>query len=271
MLQLIKDMWNAEDQKIQSIHQLADHSFTLQHQIKLNKERQQQLEKAISDLKTKQKHIKTEAASKAVYLSQADFDKSTIWLAECKQKKDDAESQYNRLEHKVKALNAAKEYKELLKQQNDEKALTAQIRELDQGTQDSHILSLKYSLSLLTTELIRQTEGKLKQKEATKKELSEALVSIKEEISRLKKQHDDKNDSLNQDIGQKRVLDQINKALATLALHMTIMLDGSFSKKDAESIRADYDEQLRLAEENIKSAGLRRAGLNRNVTLRIIR
>lgn len=108
MLQLIKDMWNAEDQKIQSIHQLADHSFTLQHQIKLNKERQQQLEKAISDLKTKQKHIKTEAASKAVYLSQADFDKSTIWLAECKQKKDDAENQYNRLEHKVKALNAAK-------------------------------------------------------------------------------------------------------------------------------------------------------------------
>ena len=71
MLQLIKDMWNAEDQKIQSIHQLADHSFTLQHQIKLNKERQQQLEKAISDLKTKQKHIKTEEASKAVYLSQA--------------------------------------------------------------------------------------------------------------------------------------------------------------------------------------------------------
>lgn len=67
------------------------------------------------------------------------------------------------------------------------------------------------------------------------------------------------------------MLDQINKALATLALHMTIMLDGSFSKKDAESIRADYDEQLRLAEENIKSACLRRAGLNRNVTLRIIR
>lgn len=119
--------------------------------------------------------------------------------------KDDAESQYNRLEHKVKALNAAKEYKELLKQQNDEKALTAQIRELDQGTQDSHILSLKYSLSLLTTELIRQTESKLKQKEATKKELSEALDSIKEEISRLKKQHNHENDSLNQDIGQKRV------------------------------------------------------------------
>lgn len=262
MLQLIKDMWNAEDQKIQSIHQLADHSFTLQHQIKLNKERQQQLEKAISDLKTKQKHIKTEAASKAVYLSQADFDKSTIWLAECKQKKDDAESQYNRLEHKVKVLNAAKEYKELLKQQNDEKALTAQIRELDQGTQDSHILSLKYSLSLLTTELIRQTEGKLKQKEATKKELSEALDSIKEEISRLKKQHDHENDSLNQDIGQKKsLLDQINKALATLALHMTIMLDGSFSKKDAESIRADYDEQLRLAEENIKKCLLEESRL----------
>lgn len=178
MLQLIKDMWNAEDQKIQSIHQLADHSFTLQHQIKLNKERQQQLEKAISDLKTKQKHIKTEAASKAVYLSQADFDKSTIWLAECKQKKDDAESQYNRLEHKVKALNAAKEYKELLKQQNDEKALTAQIRELDQGTQDSHILSLKYSLSLLTTELIRQTEGKLKQKEAELKEYQQAYDAV---------------------------------------------------------------------------------------------
>ena len=39
-----------------------------------------------------------------------------------------------------------KSIKELLKQQNDEKALTAQIRELDQGTQDSHILSLKYSL-----------------------------------------------------------------------------------------------------------------------------
>ena len=115
---------------------------------------------------------------------------------------------------------------------------------------------------MLTTELIRQTEGKLKQKEATKKELSEALESIKEEISRLKKQHDHENDSLNQDIGQKKsLLDQINKALATLALHMTIMLDGSFSKKDAESIRADYDEQLRLAEENIKKCLLEESRL----------
>ena len=81
---------------------------------------------------------------------------------------------------------------------------------------------------MLTTELIRQTEGKLKQKEAAKKELSEALDSIKKEISRLNKQHNDKNVRLNQDIGQKKsLLDQINKALATLALHMTIMLDGS--------------------------------------------
>ena len=57
------------------------------------------------------------------------------------------------------------------------------------------------------------------------------------------------------------MLDQINKALATLALHMTIMLDGSFSKKDAESIRADYDEQLRLAEENIKKCLLEESRL----------
>lgn len=57
------------------------------------------------------------------------------------------------------------------------------------------------------------------------------------------------------------MLDQINKALATLALHMTIMLDGSFSKEDAESIRADYDEQLRLAEENIKKCLLEESRL----------
>ncbi len=109
MLQLIKDMWNAEDQKIQSIHQLADHSFTLQHQIKLNKERQQQLEKSNIRLKDKtEAHQKPKQHQKLFIFHRLILINQPYGLQNVNRKKDDAESQYDRLEHKVKALNAAK-------------------------------------------------------------------------------------------------------------------------------------------------------------------
>ena len=254
ILPLMKDMWDAEDQRIQAIHLLADHLFTLEHIIKLDTEKQEQLENAISEIKAKLHHIKAEKASEALYLAQESFDQSVVQLAECKKKKEAAESQRDRFEHMVTLLNAAKEYAELLEQQNDEKALAAQIRELDQGTQDSRILSLKYSLSLLTAELIKQTESDLNQKKAARKNHSDALLDTKEKIKQLTEQHTHQNNSLNQAKGRKKyLLEQINKSLAELDLHITVMLDCSYSKEDIENIRAGYEKQIKLAKEEIES------------------
>lgn len=254
ILPLMKDMWDAEDQRIQAIRMLADHLFTLEHRIKLDTEKQEQLEKEISDLKAKLHHIKAEKASEAFYLAQESFDKSAARLTECKQKKEDAESRCDKFAHMVTVLNAAREYAELLEQQNAEKALVAQIRVFDQGTQDSRILSLKYSLSLLAEELIQQTKVELSQKEATKKEKSDALNNIQENIKKLTEQHTNKNNSLNQSKGRKEyLLEQINKVLAALALHITVMLDGSYSKEDIENIRTSYEKQIKLANEQVES------------------
>ncbi len=254
ILPLMKNMWDAEDQRIQAIRLLADHLYTLEHQIKLDTEKQEQLEKVISELKEKLYHIKAEKASETYYLAQESFEQSAKQLEEYKQKKEDAENQHDRFARLVKVLNAAKEYAELLEQQNIEEALTAQIRELDQGTQDSRILSLRYSLSLLAAELKHQTESELSQKEATKIEQSDALNKTQGKIKQLTEQHTNKNNSLNQVKGRKEyLLELINNGLAELALHITVMLDGSYSKGDIENISAGYEKQIKLADEEIVS------------------
>ncbi|HAJ96757.1 MAG TPA: hypothetical protein DCO72_03360 [Ruminococcus sp.] len=254
ILPLMKDMWDAEDQRIQAIRLLADHLFTLEHKIKLDTEKQEQLEKAISDIKAKLHHIKAEKASEAIYLAQESLDQSAVQLAECRQKKEEAESRRDRFDHMVTVLNAAKEYSELLEQQNAEKALVAQIRELDQGTQDSRILSLKYSLSLLAVELIQQTESELRQKETTKREHSDSLLDAQEKIKLLTEQHANENNSLNQSKGLREyLLEQIDKSLAVLALRITVMLGGCYSREDIENIRAGYEKQIELANEEIES------------------
>lgn len=252
ILPLMKNMWDAEDARIQAIHLLADHLFTLDHSIRLDSDRQAQLEKTIADLKTKLHHIKAEKASEAFYLAKESFDKAVQQLEEGRLKKEDAETQRDKYFHMVSVLNAAKEYAELLEQQNDEKALTAQIRELDQGTQDSRILSLKSSLSLMAAELKQQTDRNLIQENAARKEQSDALCDIQEKILHLTEQHSKENNSLHQAKGRKDyLLEQINQGLMALALQITVMLDGRYSKEDIENIRLSYDKQIKLANDKI--------------------
>lgn len=253
ILPLIKDMWDAEDKRLQAIRLLADHLFTLEYKIKLDTEKREQLEKAISDLKKKLHHIKVERASETFYLAQESFDKDAAHLSECTQKKEEAEKQREKADHMVMVLNAAKEYAELLEQQNAEKALTAQIRELEQGTQDARILALKYSLSLLAAEQIQQTESELIQIEEIRKNRSDALLDAQNKITQLTNQYTDENNLLNQTKGRSEyLLEQIANGLTALALHITVMLDGGYSKEEIENVRGSYDKQIALAKKAIE-------------------
>lgn len=253
ILPLMKNMWDAEDARIQAIRLLTDHLFTLDHSIKQESDKQAQLEQTIADLKAKLHHIKAEKASQSYYLAEESFDKALKELEKCRQQKEDAEKQRDKFAHLVSVLNAAKEYAELLELQNDEKALTAQIRELEQGTQDSRILSLKYSLSLMASELRQQTENNLHQEESARKERSDALCKVKEKTEQLTIQLNDKNDCLNQTKGRRdSLLEQIECGMTELDLHITVMLDRSYSKEDIESIRSCYDKQIKNANDEIE-------------------
>lgn len=266
ILPFMKNMWDAEDARLQAIRLLADHLFTLDHHIKLESEKQAQIEQTIANLKEKLNHIKAEKASESFYLAQESYDKTFEELEKCRLQKDDAEKQRDKFVHMVKVLNAAKEYAELLEMQNDEKALTAQIRELEQGTQDSRILSLKYSLSLLAAKLIQQTESDLHQEVSARKEQSDALCKVEERIELLTAQRNENNNSLNQTIGSKKImLDQINRGLSELALHITVMLDGSYSKEDIESIRSGYDKKIKNANDEIERYQIEAAQLEQEL------
>lgn len=254
ILPLIKDMWEAEDSRIQAIHLLADHLFTLDHHIRLYNDKNAQIEKTISDLKAKLHHIKAEKASEAFYLAKENFEKADHQRTECERRKDEADNRRDKFAHIVSVLNAAKEYVELLEQQNFEKALTAQIRELDQGTQDSHILSLKYSINLMSEELKKQTERALSQENSARKERSDALCDLKKAISKLDKKFIDENNCLNQKKGRRDTLhEQIFKGLELLTLQITVMLDGGYSKEDIENIRLRYDTGIKLAKDRIEN------------------
>lgn len=253
ILPFMKNMWDAEDMRIKAIRLLADHLFTLDHHIKVESEKQTQIEQTIANLKEKLHHIKAEKASETYYLAQESFDKASTELEEYRQQKEDAENQRDKSAHLVSVLNAAKEYAELLELQNDEKALTAQIRELEQGTQDSRILSLRYSLYLRAVESRQQTESNLHQEDAARKEQSDTLCKVKEKIEQLTTQLNDRNVCLNQTIGRKNImLEQINQGQSELALHITVMLDGSYSKEDIEIIRSGYDRKIKNANDKIE-------------------
>ncbi len=253
ILPLMKNMWDAEDKRIQAIRLLADHLYTLEYKIRLDTEKQQQLEKEITGLMEKMQHIKAEQASQAFYLAQESLDREEKLLAECKDKKEEAQRQRDSAEHTVAVLNAAKEYAELLVQQNEAKALTAKISELDKGTGDSRILSLKYSLSLSSAKLAEQTEFELNRQEEAKEKYSDALNDTKEMIELLTKQLTDKNNSFNKANGVRdNLLEQIDKGLTELALHITVMLDGSYSEEDISNAYAEYDKRLTAADEEIK-------------------
>lgn len=253
ILPFMKNMWDAEDVRIKAIRMLADHLFTLDHHIKVESEKQVQIEQTIANLKEKLHHIKAEKASETYYLAQESFDKASTELEEYRQQKEDAENQRDKFAHLVSVLNAAKEYAELLELQNDEKALTAQIRELEQETQDSRILSLKYSLSLIAAELRQQTDSNLHQEDAARKEQSDTLCKVKEKIEQFTTQLNDRNICLNQTIGSKNImLEQINQGQSELALHITVMLDGSYSKEDIEIIRSGYDKEIKNANDKIE-------------------
>ncbi|MCR5123152.1 MAG: hypothetical protein K6B74_12130 [Ruminococcus sp.] len=253
ILPFMKNMWNAEDARIQAIHLLADNLFTLDHYIKSEIDKQAQLEQTIADLKAKLHHIKTEKASEAVYLAQEKFDGAVEQLEKCRQQKEEAEKQRDKLAHLVKVLNASKEFAELVELQNNEKALTAQIRELEQGTQDSRVLSLKYSLSLTAAELKQQTDSEMIHEESARKEYSNTLLETQKKILQLTGQHNEENNRLNQATGRKDyLLEQINRGLSELDLQITVMLDGSYSKEDTESIRSGYDKQIKNANNEIE-------------------
>ena len=252
ILPLIKNMWDAEDARIQAIRLLADHLFTLEHHIGLDRNRQAQLEKTIADLNAKMNHIKAEKASKAFYLAKDSFDKAAQQLEECKLQKEEAKTRCDKYSHIINVLNAAKEYAELLEQKNEKEALTAQIREFDKGTQDSRFLSLKSTLSLMTAELKQQTERDLVQENAARKEQSDTLRNIQEKLSRLTEQHSKENNQLQRAKGRKdNLIEQIKQGLTALDLQIAVMLDGEYSKNDIESIRLSYDKQIILANDKI--------------------
>ena len=248
ILPLMKDMWNAEDERLQSIRHLADHLFTIENQIKLHTSKMQELEGTVSSLKEKLHHINAEKASEAYYIAKEEHDKAKQLLEECEIKKEEAETQLKNFSHTVDVLNAAKEYSELTELRNEHTALSAQLRELDQGTQDTHILSLKYSLAEAAKSLNNAADEDLKKEENTKNSHTNSHVETLDRITELSKQNTEKNNSLNRLKGTKDCLqDQIKTGLESLNLQITVMLDGRYSSDDIANANAAYDKQIKLA------------------------
>ena len=147
-LPLIKDMWNADEAKTQSVHALADYLLTIERKIEADTAKKSQLEESIDDLKARLHRIQAEKASEAFYRAKEVFDSAEKQLKESAQRKENAEMRLDSATRMVNVLNAAKEYAEIIEKQNEEKALIEQITALDNGTQDTRIISLKYSLLL---------------------------------------------------------------------------------------------------------------------------
>lgn len=241
----IKSMWEAEDGKIQAIRNLADHLCTLEHNISLKTEENERLAAEIHSLKEKLRHIQAEKASEAYYLAKDNYDKASEQRAEASQKKESAKKQCDNFARQINILNAAKEYSELKEQQKLEKALYVQLKELEQGSMDSHMLSVRYSLYLAANELKKQADKEFQQEEELICRDNNVLETIKQTISELTQKLSDEKENCNKATGRKELLlEQIDKGLNDLDVRITVMLDGQYSAEDINNIRTDYSNKM---------------------------
>lgn len=254
MLPLIKIMWNAEDTRIQAIHLLANHLFTIEHHIRQNAEKKAQLEETIRILNEKLRHIQTEKASEAYYIAKDEHDKTNVQFAEITLKRDNAKNRHDNYEHKVNVLNAAKEYADLTAQRGQLNALYKQLRELDGGNMDTHMLSLSYSLYHKAMELEKDADKKYRQEMEQYHRYTDTLQMIQQKISELQGKLSQKNDNLNKAAGSRDLLtEQIEKGLRSLDVRITIMLDGHYSEEDISNIRIDLDDRLSEADNTLEA------------------
>ena len=253
-LPLIKDMWNADEAKTQSVHALADYLLTIERKIEADTAKKSQLEESIDDLKARLHRIQAEKASKAFYRAKEVFDSAEKQLKESAKRKENAEMRLDSATRMVNVLNAAKEYAEIIEKQNEEKALIEQITALDNGTQDTRILSLKYSLLLKAANGKKQTEQEISYQRKSYKCLSDELSKKQSDISRLRQQLSNEKAALNQSKGKNSyICGQIEKVLKSLGLHITVMLDGRYSAYDIESICSRYERIIGDARKSIES------------------
>lgn len=245
ILPLMKDMWDAEDARIQAIHILADHLFTLEHHIKQNTDEKSNLKTTIQSLKEKLNHIQAEKASEAYYQAEEQYAAAEKQLAETAQRKEQAKSRRDHYAHQVTVLNAAKEYADLARYRTQKEALLTQLRELDQGTMDEHMVSLSYSLFFSASKLKHSANEEYQQEEGNIQKYSEQLQTIQQTISELQQKQSDETKNYNQAVGSKQTIQkQITDGLESLSLRITVMLDGQYSVEDIDNIRSDYAQQL---------------------------
>ncbi|MCH5195633.1 MAG: hypothetical protein J1F28_02895 [Oscillospiraceae bacterium] len=245
ILSYMKNMWNAEDEKIQAIRLLADHMFTLEHHIKQKTEEKEGLEAKAQTLKEKLYHIRSEKASEEYYIAKDEYDTAEIQLSETAQNKEKAKIRREQFEHQIKVLNAAKEYADLIEQQNKEEALHLQLRELEQGDLNLHILSLMYSLFIAASEREKQDDEEYRLNEKQVRQHSEELQSIQKDIDELTLKLSGEKEKCSRLIGRKETLsEQINEGLDNLGVRIDIMLDERFSAEDISNIRANYTKRI---------------------------
>lgn len=241
----IKSMWKAEDGRIQAIRNLADHLCTIEYNIRLNSDEKKRLEADIGALKEKLNHIQAEKASEAYYLAKDNYDKASEQRAEASQKKESAKNQRDNFARQVNILNAAKEYLELKEQQKSEKALYVQLKDLEQGSMDSHMLSVRYSLYLAANELKKQADKDFQREEELICRDNNVLETIQQTISELTKKLSDEKENCSKATGRKDLLlEQIDKGLNDLDVRITVMLDGQYSAEDINNIRTDYSNKM---------------------------
>lgn len=250
----IKSMWKAEDGRIQAIRNLADHLYTIEHNIRLNTDESERLEAKLHALKERLRHIQAEKASEAYYLAKDNYDKTSEQLAEASQKKESAKILRDNFDRQVNILNAAKEYSELEKQRTLKKALHTQLRELEQGSMDSHMLSVRYSLYQAADELKKQADEKFQQEEELICRYNNVLKTIQQTISEFTKKLSDEKENCSKATGRKELLlEQINKGLNDLDVRITVMLDGQYSAEDINNIRTDYSNKMSEAADELQA------------------
>lgn len=254
MLPYMRSMWEAEDGRIQAIRNLADHLCTLEHNIRRNTDEKERLEAETHALKEKLHHIQTEKASEAYYLAKDNYDKADEQLAAASQKKEAAKIRRDDFARQVNVLNAAKEYSDLTAQQVQEKALYVQLRELEQGSMDAHMLSLRYSLYLAASELKKQADEEFQREEELICRYNNVLKTIMQTISELKQKLSDETENRNKATGRKELLlEQIDEGLNGLGVLITVMLDGRYSAEDISNIRTDYSNKMSEAVNALKA------------------
>lgn len=247
------ELYSINDTLISSVKETCGFKAALSKSITGIGQELERLDEEVEKLNVQIRHIEHEEKSKAYYeaqerleLSQGEYEKAEIALAEAKKESE-------RIKHEEDLLQCAKLYKNIEEAEGRIVAIKKEIAQRENDSDDAEQISkLKYSVMVKAKEAESEVREQL---DAKGIEMSKA-VQDRTDIERTREEADKNYKKAEENYNQidaelKACRRNTDRRVVSLGLSVIRQFDGFFSESEIESEKKEKEKEIKRTEDNI--------------------